>query len=198
MTMTGRHDLFRDVTDFVFLRDEPQRAQVIFVPGASFDGHVRLAADLYNRGYAPLILPSGRFAKGKRQFGDGTYPSEWAYMRQILFSLGVPEEAVLREDQATFTWENALLSRKVLDDRQMIVEKAILCCRPFHARRALLYYQAAFPGAEFFVCPAEEPGLDRDDWFRSAEGRDRVFSEVQKLGSQVRPQAEMLLEEGMK
>lgn len=198
MTMTGRHDLIRDVTDFVFLRDEPQRAQVIFVPGASFDGHTRMAADLYNRGYAPLILPSGRFAKRKGKFGDGTYPSEWAYMRQILLSLGVPEEAILREDQATFTWENALFSRKVLDDRRMIVEKAILCCRPFHARRALLYYQTAFPETEFFVCPASEPGFDRDDWFLSAKGRDRVFSEVEKMGSQVRPQAEMLLEEGMK
>ena len=42
------------------------------------------------------------------------------------------------------------------DKEGMEVKKAILCCMPYHARRALLYYQLLYPETEFFVCPAKE------------------------------------------
>ncbi len=191
----GTHDFYADVTDFIFLSDPPERADVILLPGASKADHTRCAAKLYHAGFAPYILPSGLHGKALSRFGDGTYPSEWAYMRSILLDLGVKDESILKEDQATFTWENAKFSHQALDAAGLSVQTAILCCRPFHARRAFTYYQAAFPDTRILVCPAKEPGLDRGDWFLTPEGRDRVFSELVKCGSQVRPQAEMLLKE---
>ena len=193
--MTVTHDFYADVTDFIFLHDPPEAADVILIPGAAKTAHTKLAAELYLAGLAPYILPSGLHGKSLSRFGDGTYPSEWAYMRAILLGLGVPDAAILREDQATFTWENAAFSKRVLDAAGLRVKTAILCCRPLHARRSLLYYQAAFPDTRILVCPAKEPGVDRDDWFLTPEGRDRVFSELVKCGSQVRPQADMLLKE---
>ena len=47
-------------TDFIFLEDEPKKADVIFVPGNGFPQMAERAAQLWKDGYAPWILPSGR------------------------------------------------------------------------------------------------------------------------------------------
>ena len=134
------------ISDFIFVRDEPAPADLIFLPGSSHDEHVRKAAELCLAGYAPLILPSGLHGKLTGRFsGDPSYPSEFAFMRDLLISLGIRDEQILKEDRATFTWENALFSRQVTDRRGLRVDRAILCCRACHARRALFYYQSAFP-----------------------------------------------------
>ena len=105
--------------------------------------------------------------------------------RQVLLEDGVPDSAILREDQATFTWDNARKSRQVTDAAGLDIRRAILCCKGCHARRALLYYQAAFPGTRFLVCPARCPGLNPEDWFLTPLGRETVLGEVQRLGGQM-------------
>lgn len=191
------------VTDFVFVEDEPQRSDIIFIPGASHPEHALRAARLYHQGMADYLLPSGRYgvALGRfkgvpeeyRQAYPHAYETEWAFLRDVLVRAGVPESAILREDRATYTWENAQLSRQAADHAGLSIGKAILCCRAFHARRALLYYQAAFPQADIRVCPVAAPGESRQDWFATEKGRRRVMGEVARLGSQVNEVFEMLL-----
>jgi len=191
----GVHELIQAMNDFVFVHHAPQPADILFVPGANQPEHALHAAALYHEGYAPLVLPSGRFAKHCGQFAGvpeayrQTYPeaydTEWAFLRAVLLRSGVPDSAILREDQATFTWDNARCSRQVTDAHGLVIRRALLCCKPFHARRALLYYQAAFPEAEIRVCPAELPGFMPEDWFLTAAGREAVMGELQRLGSQV-------------
>ncbi|MBR4080840.1 MAG: YdcF family protein [Clostridia bacterium] len=183
------------VTRFIFVEDAPQQADVIFVPGCSEPRHTLRAAELYHAGYAPYVLPSGRFTKVVGHFAGvkdpwqatytGDYETEWEFLRDVLMRAGVPEAAILREDQATYTWENAQLSRDVLACMGITPCRAILCCKPFHARRALMYYQAAMPQTEFLVCPGEYAGCSRTDWFLTREGRDTVLGEVYRCGAQV-------------
>lgn len=173
------------VTRFVFASDEPAPADLIFVPGSSRPEHVLRAAELYRLGYAPLLLPSGLRPIGSEGFSVPGYASEWAWMRAQLLEAGVPDSAILREDRATYTWQNAQFSRAVADAHGLRVRKALLCCKPYHARRALLYYQAAFPGTALLACPASMPGLNADDWHLTPEGREKVLGEVRRLGSQV-------------
>lgn len=191
------------VTDFIFVEDAPQKSDVIFIPGASHPEHALRAAELYHQGLADYLLPSGRYSislghfkgvpEAYRQAYPEVYETEWAYLRAVLLRAGVPEHAILREDCATFTWENAQLSRRVMDNLGLPVGKAMVCCRAFHARRALLYYQAAFPQTELRVCPVSTPGEGREDWFTTEKGRQRVMGEVARLGTQVNDVFEMLL-----
>ena len=74
------------------------------------------------------------------------------------------------------------------------VKTAILACHAFHARRALLYYQAAMPDVRFLVCPAPTPGYAREDWYLTEKGRARVLGEVQRLGGQVSEVFAMMLQ----
>ena len=96
----------------------------------------------------------------------------------------MPERAIWKEDQATFTDENALCSRKVTDAEGLMVKKAILCCQAYHAARALLYYQICFPETEFFVCPVVTKGISRENWYQTETGRKLVLAEVEHCGSQ--------------
>ena len=201
----GAEDFIRAVTEFIFVQDAPEKADVILIPGSRKTEHAIRAAELYRAGYAPYVLPSGRYSTVMGCFGEsperyraeypGRYETEWDFLRTVLMKHGVPEKAILREDQATYTWENALRSREVLASAGVKAETAILCCHAFHARRALLYSQAAMPDTRFIVCPTATPGYTREDWHLTPKGRDRVLGEVARLGSQVREVFDMMLEE---
>ena len=47
-------------TDYIFVKDEPQKADVIFVPGNGYPQMAVHAAELWKEGFAPYVLPSGR------------------------------------------------------------------------------------------------------------------------------------------
>ena len=106
-----------DITRFIFLSDKPQKADILFIPGNGHAEPSEYAAELYHQGYAPLLLPSGRFSvttgtfsgqqSGARTY-EGRFETEWAFMRAVLMANGVPENAILREDEATFTYQNAI------------------------------------------------------------------------------------------
>ena len=201
----GAERFIRAVTEFVFVEDAPEKADVIFIPGSRKIHHVLRAAELYREGYAPYVLPSGKYGITLGEFlpleeplrseYPGPFESEWQLHRAVLMKHGVPEHAILREDQATYTWENAQFSRDVLKTQGIPVKTTILCCQAFHARRALMYYHAAMPDTRFLVCPVQTPGCTRDDWYRTEKGRARVLGEVQRLGSQVSEVFSMMLEE---
>ena len=183
----------REITDFIFLEDAPQKADILFVPGNGHAAPSELAARLYREGFAPRVLPSGRYAiglsgfqgqiSGSRRY-EGAFDTEWAFMRHILMKNGVPESAVLREDEATYTYQNAINSRARTDKEDVTVNRGIICCMPVHARRAKMYYQTLYPDAELIVCPAKDAALTRDNWVNSEAGIDAVLGELERCGGQ--------------
>lgn len=174
-----------EYTNFIFLEDQPEKADIIFIPGSEEGSLALRAAGLWKEGYAPFLLPSGRYGKLVGHFaGEGDFETEWAYFHHLLREEGVPEQAILQEDQATFTYENAIRSREVTDAAGIQVRTAILCCQAYHARRAKLYYQVCFPEARILVCPVVTKGVSRDNWYRSEHSIDLVLNEMKHCGTQ--------------
>ena len=183
--------VIRDITDFIFMKDEPQKSDVIFIPGTSQSAVTETAARLYCAGYAGYVLPSGMYSGKRGKFAAekidkaryaGEYDTDWAYCKHILLANGVPETAVLREDRSTHTGENAEYSALVLKEMGVQVKKAILCCQAFHARRAFMTYAKHFPDTEILVVPTETQGIRREDWYLQENSYRRVMSEVYKCG----------------
>lgn len=174
----------KEMTDFIFLEDEPQRSEVIFLPGSEEGALARTAAALYHRGLAPLIVPSGKYAKWTGHSIVGAFETESDYFADLLQKYGVPNEAILKEREATYTYQNAIYTKKLLDERGVAVKKAILCCQAYHARRSKLYYQVLFPETEIFVCPTATKGITRENWYKTAKGRELVLGEIERCGSQ--------------
>lgn len=183
----------KQTEDFIFIDDKPEKADVIFVPGNGYPQMAEKAAELYRRGLAPRVLPSGRYSVtvgkfagvlDREEYYNGDYETEWDFLKDVLIKNGVPEKAILREDQATFTYENAIYSRQVTDRRNMKIEKAILCCKAYHARRCLMYYQLLYPDTEFFVVPVDADGITRENWLEGEEGINAVTGEVSRIVKQ--------------
>ena len=78
------------VTDFVFVSDAPEKADVILIPGSRHPANAIRAAELYRAGYAPYLLPSGRHGAAVDKFigvmpedraaYPDDYPTEWAFL----------------------------------------------------------------------------------------------------------------------
>lgn len=183
----------KEIEEFIFLHDEPQKADILFVPGNRHAAPSEYAAKLYQAGVAPYVLPSGRYAIGSGGFMgqlsgsrvyEGQFDTEWAFMRHVLIQNGVPENAILREDEATYTYQNAIFSRARTDQMGITVRRGVICCMPVHARRAKMYYQTLYPDAELLVCAAEGAAVTRENWTKSEAGIDAVLGELERCGGQ--------------
>lgn len=161
----------------MFFETSIEPADVILIPGGSHPQLMERAAELYHRGLAPCILPSG-----------GSTPkvktTEWEFLRDTGISLGIPDEAILKEDKATNTFENARFSWDVLQQEGIHPRKVILVCKSYHARRALLTYQIYFPKeATFFVSPVtDKTGITKDNWYLEEQKIKYVMNELAKVG----------------
>lgn len=104
-------------------------------------------------------------------------------MRKVLEKNKVPSHAILREDKATYTYENAIYSRKVTDAAGIVVKRGIICCQSHHARRCRMYYQLLYPETEFLTVPSDTE-VSRDNWYRSERGIQLVLGEMERCGGQ--------------
>lgn len=181
----------RDITDFIFMKDAPSPCDVILIPGTSQSVITETAARLYREGWAPYVLPSGKYSSRLGHFAreyidnplyDGDYASEFEYCKHILLANGVPECAILQENQATNSMENAMYSAAVLKSAGIPVRRAMVCCQAFHARRAFLSYTCHFPGTELSVVPTNTQGISAENWYLSEAGFRKVMAEVAKCG----------------
>lgn len=185
--------IIKDITQFIFISDKPQRSDVIFLPGSSDPAIPEKAAGLYGSGFAPILIPSGGVSVKTGKFGgvkrqkdlyNGDYQTDCDFYADVLAKNGVPASAVLREDKSGFTKENALFSRKKADENHLIVHKALIVCKSFHARRCQICYQLAFPEAEIRVIPVDVYGISSENWYTQAYGIERVCGELSRCGSQ--------------
>jgi uncharacterized SAM-binding protein YcdF (DUF218 family) len=185
--------IIADITDFIFVSDEPARSDVIFLPGGSDPAIPEKAAELYKSGFAPFLLPSGgksaktgKFngVKLKNDIYNGDYQTDCAFYTDVLIKNGVPPSAIIAEDKSGYTKENAALSHKAADEYGLTVRKALLVCKSFHARRCLMCYQFAFPEANIRVVPVDVYNISRDDWHTRSYGIDRVMGELARCGEQ--------------
>ncbi len=183
----------RALTDFIFADDRILSSDVIFVPGNGYPQMAEEAARLYKTGFAPIVLPSGKWYIGDGRFMgiqpgfpqyDGCYGTEWEFLKDVLMKNGVPEEAILREDASRFTYENAINSRKVTDAEGITVRRGIVCVNAIHARRCRMYYELLYPDAEILVHAVPANGITRENWLTKAEYIDAVTSEAERCSTQ--------------
>ena len=190
----NKRDVIKDITDFIFVADAPERADIIFIPGGSYPELPEHAARLWREDFAPLVLPTGKYSikrgrfrgvRTKAEIYDGDYLTECEFMTDVLQKNGVPAAAILREDRSEYTRQNAFFAREVTDAAGLRIDRAIIVCQGFHARRCLLYWQTAYPETAFFVCPVDPSGITGENWFRTERGVDRVMGELARCGSQL-------------
>ncbi|MGE0793779.1 MAG: YdcF family protein [Acidimicrobiia bacterium] len=133
-------------------RDSARPADAIVVLGAAqYDGEpspalrLRLdhAADLYERGLAPVVVLTG----GRRE-GDRFTEAMVGFLH--LRAAGIPESALRIENQGTNTWESLAAAAQFL--RGEGIREVVLVTSPYHALR--VEHIAADVGLDGHASPA--------------------------------------------
>ncbi len=139
---------FEEKVDFICggIVDDGMSAPVALLLGGNPNNarpRALAAAELYRSGRVPFIVPSG----GVKWDVDGEMISESHYMKRILMEEGVPEEAIILENQATTTKENMIfgtlqINRKLKFER---VDHVIIVTSRSHMKRSIALANAFLP-----------------------------------------------------
>ncbi len=185
--------IITDISNYIFVHDEPEKADAIFLPGGTHPVQAEYAAGLYQKGYARWLIPSGGISvkrgkwpgvRDKAEIYNGDYQSDCEFLTDVLVKNGVPADVIVGEERSGHTRDNAFLSRKVMDEKGLKIKTALIVCKAFHARRCLMLYQMAFPEVTFRVCPVHCYNITKDNWFKTEQGVDRVLGELTRCGNQ--------------
>jgi uncharacterized SAM-binding protein YcdF (DUF218 family) len=96
-------------------------------PSPTLEARTRHAGELYVRGLADLLVPTG---------GEGEHPpGEAVVISGILRKMGVPEAAILPEDTARSTWESAVSVAEIAHHRG--IGEVLVVTDPLHCVRTV-------------------------------------------------------------
>lgn len=185
--------IIEDISNYIFVSDEPKRSDAIFLPGGSHPEQPEYAARLYHKGYAKWIIPSGGISvkqdkwpgvRSKADIYNGEYQCDCDFFTDVLIKNNVSDKVIIGEDKSGHTRDNAFLSQKVIEERGIEIKTALIVCKAFHASRCLMLYQMAFPNTEVKVCPVHCYNITKENWYKSEQGIDRVLGELARCGNQ--------------
>lgn len=163
------------VNRLLIIEDRPEKSPVCFVFGGVSHHLSDEAARLFKAGLCQYIFISG----GKNRYlGQET---EFDHHRQRLIRLGVPKGRILGEDRAGNTLENVKNSAPSLKEKFPNLDRLIVVCLFYHARRCLLTFRKNFSReVKYFFRPIPVANWP-SDWWRAAEARRRIFGEIARI-----------------
>jgi hypothetical protein len=159
----------RTLWNFHAVYDEPEPDDAIVGLG-SYDLRVAdRCAELFLKGFAPLLVLTGKSGN----WTEGLYPgTEAEAFAERCAALGVPRDAMLIEPEATNIGENIRYSAALLGDR---ATRVLIVTKPQTQRRALATAQKQWPGVEVRVTA---PTTTFEDQPTAHHPLDRLISEM--------------------
>lgn len=123
------------------------------------DDRIKHAIDLYKKGYAPTLILSGAARAG--------FSSNALVMQIEASRSGIPNEAVILEEKAYNTYENALYTKEIVLKQRM--DNLILVSSPYHQRRVYETFKSVFraSGVKLQNSPSPYSTWKEDNWWKS-------------------------------
>ena len=138
------------------------KADVIMVMGSHDIQVADRGAELFNAGFAPLLVMSGGLGKLTSKMFNKPEANLFA---ERAINLGVPGEKILIENQSANTGQNVEFTHKLLADKEVDVNKIIVVQKPYMERRAFATFRKVWPEPEVIVT---SPQISFSD-YKSAE-----------------------------
>jgi uncharacterized SAM-binding protein YcdF (DUF218 family) len=175
------------IWDYMLMHQEIKLADAIFVLGSNDLRVADRAVELFEQGFAPLIICSGANGKASR-FTD---PEAKVFSERIV-AQGVPAEKVILEPRAMNTGENILFTKKLMGQKGIVLNKIIAVQKPYMERRAFAAILKQWPEVE---CIVTSPQLSYEDYPTDIYPKDGFINtmvgdllrikEYSKLGFQI-------------
>jgi uncharacterized SAM-binding protein YcdF (DUF218 family)/glycosyltransferase involved in cell wall biosynthesis len=126
--------------------------------GGGYQERVKQAVDLYQAGYAPLLVFSSGYTAVFR---------EAEVMRDLAIWLKVPASAIVLETHAADTRDNVRFTADIVRTRG--ARRVLLVSSPYHMRRAVLTWRHLAPDVEALPSPPPYSQFYRHAWGASLE-----------------------------
>lgn len=153
--------------DYHHMMHVPEPSDCIFVLGSHDKRVANRGAELYLEGLAPLIIFSGGLGNLTKDIWTETEADQFA---EIARAMGVPDEAILVENESTNTGENILFTQELLKERGLDPHSFIVVQKPYMERRSYATFKKHWPDKKLLVTspqlsfqdyPAEDIPLER-------------------------------------
>lgn len=162
--------LARQLWDYHHMQHQLQKSDCIFALGSHDLRVANRAAELFLQGWAPLVVFSGGL--GNVTKGVWTVP-EADQFAAIAIRMGVPEDAILTENQSTNTGENILFTQKLLQQKGLEPQSFIVVQKPYMERRSYATFKKHWPDKNLIVT---SPQISFDDYPNDEIPVERVIN----------------------
>lgn len=143
---------------------------IVAISGGDTPARAEEAINLYKQGWAPKLVFSGAAL-------DTSGPSNAAAMRKQALAAGVPDSAIVLEENSTDTLQNASSTYRLLADARRI----ILVTSPYHQRRASIEFERIFGDSVAIVNhPTPNDRAWSGTWYLTPNGWWLALSEMAK------------------
>lgn len=158
------------IWDYMLMHQPLEKADAILVLGSTDLKKAEYGAKLYHEGWAPLLIFSG----GEGRATKGLWGmSEAEKFASIAKAMGVPEEAILLETKSTNTGENIEFTRRLLEEKGILVRKIIVAQKPYMERRTYATFAKQWPGMDFVVT---SPDVSFEDFAKADRSEEFTIS----------------------
>ena len=128
--------------------------------------------ELYNKGFAPLIIATG-----------GTHPgekfSEGATGKKYLIEKGILQQNIIAEEKSLTTKENIINIAEIVQRKKL--KRIIIVSDPFHMYRAKIIAEDL--GIEVLTSPTTTSPISKNFWLElKYMGRETLLSALEILG----------------
>ncbi|MCP4956253.1 YdcF family protein [Photobacterium aquimaris] len=148
----------KTVWDYHLLHQSLVKSDCLFVLCSNDVRVAEYAAQLFLQGYAPYIVFSGNVG----EITQGLFPcTEAEHFANIAREMGVPDNCIYIESQATNTGDNIIKTRELLKDKQLDPHRFILVQKPFMERRTLATFEKLWSTKTALVT---SPPIEFDDF----------------------------------
>lgn len=152
--------------------DALTKADSIVVVSGDGD-RMKHAIDLYKQGYAPKLILSGAAKEG--------FTSNAKAWHIETSRSGVPNEAVILEEKAYNTYENALYTKEIILSQGM--KNIILVSSPYHQRRVYKTFRSVLRGlgVKLQNSPSTDSFWKADSWWQTDKELHLTQEETLKI-----------------
>lgn len=146
-----------------------QADAIVAISGGDTTARATEAIELYNNGWAPIIIFSGAAA-------DKSGPSNAIVMKQQAIDAGVDANDIIVEENSETTGQNAAETTSIF--KQKNITSAILVTSAYHERRALLEFDRRALGVDVRAHPVAHDKQWNGFWWATPTGWALAVPEV--------------------
>jgi uncharacterized SAM-binding protein YcdF (DUF218 family) len=165
--------LFINAGRFLVYEDKLHQSDAIIVLSGDRGERIVKAASLYHKGYGKYFVISGG------PVYENVTQAE--LMKEHAMKLGVPEKAIILEDRADSTYENAHFVKNII--KNYPIHSAIVVSSNYHMRRARMIFEREFKstGIKLYYTGAKDPNFNETRWWSNNKSIMITLSEYVKF-----------------